>query len=225
MRAIALGPRIGAAASAMRNAGGSVRTLFGQAFDVGEIRAFNREAAGSRDSQWARANKLIPGIVYGYSGAGVDAAQKVYVNDADLRREVVKRGQSFYNTLFDVWVAAAAAEVSNSLRAKVTRLLNQLDPSVGPVLIHCCRVLEDGTRERVLPRDFQIHPFRPKAICINWLRYRVNSYPGTLINIPLRAMNEERCPGIKEGGWLLPLNHFVRESGGSSGHSLIIFIS
>ena len=55
-----------------------------------------------------------------------------------------------------------------------------------------------------------MHPFRPKAICINWLRYRPGTYPGVLIDIPLRAINEERCPAIKEGGWLLELTSKVR---------------
>ena len=67
-----------------------------------------------------------------------------------------------------------------------------------------------GRRQRVLPRDFQVHPFRPKAICINWLRYRPGAYPGALIDIPLKAINEERCPAIKEGGWLLELTSKVR---------------
>jgi hypothetical protein len=63
----------------------------------------------------------------------------------------------------------------------------------------------------VLPRDFQLHPFRPKAISINWLRYRVGAYPGAKIDIPLKSFNEERCPGIKEGGWLLELVHKARD--------------
>lgn len=68
----------------------------------------------------------------------------------------------------------------------------------------------NGKKQRVLPRDFQVHPFKPKAICINWLRYRPGAYPGARIDIPLKAFNEERCPAYKEGGWLLELVHKVR---------------
>jgi len=93
----------------------------------------------------------------------------VYVREADLRREVNKRGETFTNTLFDLVI--------------------------------------DGKKQRVLPRDFQVHPFKPKAICINWLRYREGAYPGVRIDIPIKPFNEERCPGIKEGGWLLELTH------------------
>ena len=76
----------------------------------------------------------------------------------------------------------------------------------------------DGVPQRVLPRDFQIHPFRPKAICINWLRYRVGSYPGVRIELPLKSVNEERCPGLKEGGWLLELTNKVSAPSGGQAY-------
>lgn len=65
----------------------------------------------------------------------------------------------------------------------------------------------DGVTQRVLPRDFQVHPFRPKAIAINWLRYRPGAYPGAKLEIPLKTFNDERCTAFKEGGWLLELIH------------------
>jgi large subunit ribosomal protein L25 len=67
----------------------------------------------------------------------------------------------------------------------------------------------DGRVEVVLPRDVELHPFRPKIICVNWLRYRPGRHPGVKLSLPLRAVNEERCPGLKEGGWLLELMHKV----------------
>lgn len=83
-------------------------------------------------------------------------------------------------------------------------LLTSPRPSLSP----CSpRSTIDGERVRALPRDFQVHPFRPKAISINWLRYRAGAYPGVKLDIPLKSFNEERCPGIKEGGWLLELVH------------------
>jgi large subunit ribosomal protein L25 len=70
-------------------------------------------------------------------------------------------------------------------------------------LHHCSHI--DGKVERVLPRDFQMHPFKPKIICVNWLRYRPGTYPGVKVELPLKSFNDERCPGFKEGGWLLEL--------------------
>lgn len=80
------------------------RTLFGQKFEVGEIHAIRREATGSREAQAARRKQLIPGIVYGYDEAGNDTTELIYIREADLRREVNKRKECFYNTLFDMCV-------------------------------------------------------------------------------------------------------------------------
>lgn len=61
----------------------------------------------------------------------------------------------------------------------------------------------DGKIEKVLPRDVQLHPFKPKIISVNWIRYIPGRYPGTKLEIPLKTINEERCPALREGGWLL----------------------
>lgn len=68
----------------------------------------------------------------------------------------------------------------------------------------------DGKKQRVIPRDFRVHPFRAKALSINWLRYREGAYPGVRIEIPLKSINGERCPALKEGGWLIELTSKVR---------------
>ena len=63
----------------------------------------------------------------------------------------------------------------------------------------------DGALEVVLPRDVQLHPFRQKVVAVNWLRYRPGRHPGVKLGLPLVALNEERSPGLREGGWLLEL--------------------
>jgi hypothetical protein len=52
-----------------------------------------------------------------------------------------------------------------------------------------------------------MHPFKPKFISCNFFRYRAGRAPGVKVDLPLRAVNEERCPAYKEGGWLLELIH------------------
>jgi len=68
-------------------------------------------------------------------------------------------------------------------------------------------IVVDGKSYRVLPRDLQLHPFRKKFICCNWYRYVPGRHPGTKVDIPLVTVNEERCPALKEGAWLLQLVH------------------
>lgn len=98
--------RLGAAAAGCAACGvGGARHLFGQAFDVGEIEAVRRGMSGSRSAQWARRNKLIPGIIYGPDDQGRRTIpEKIYVREADLKRELNKRGGSFTNTLMDMYV-------------------------------------------------------------------------------------------------------------------------
>lgn len=45
---------------------------------------------------------------------------------------------------------------------------------------------------------------------MNFLRYNPGSKPGTRLNIPFKAINEDKCKGIKDGGWLMFLNFSVR---------------
>lgn len=68
-------------------------------------------------------------------------------------------------------------------------------------------VTVDGKTYRVLPRDLQLHPFKPKFIACNWYLYVPGKYPGTKVDLPLVVANEERCPAIKDGAWLLQLVH------------------
>lgn len=100
-------------------------------------------------------------------------------------------------------VAAEARVVvsADALRAELHRrrdafLCTTVDLSLG-----------DSTVVRVLPRDLQLHPFRPKVIACNWLALRPGRYPGVRLDVPLRPVNEERCPAYREGGWLLELVH------------------
>lgn len=76
--------------------------LLGQKYEVASIRAVRRETVGKRNAQWARMNDLIPGIIYGGGSSKHTEVIKIYVPEADLRREVHKRKMTFLNTLFDV---------------------------------------------------------------------------------------------------------------------------
>lgn len=80
------------------------RHLFGQTFDVGEMHASRRRTVGSRQAQASRSRHEIPGIVYGHGPLGSETTDLVFVHESDLRREVNKRKDAFYNTLFDLCV-------------------------------------------------------------------------------------------------------------------------
>ena len=48
---------------------------------------------------------------------------------------------------------------------------------------------------------------------LSFFRYRPWIRPGTKLSLPLRAINEDKCPGIKDGGWLLFMNYSVSNWG------------
>lgn len=58
----------------------------------------------------------------------------------------------------------------------------------------------DGTKHKVLPKDFQREPVRDFFTHVDFLRIGKNTK--VTVEIPVHYMNEEECPGIKVGGVL-----------------------
>ena len=56
----------------------------------------------------------------------------------------------------------------------------------------------DGARERVLLRDFQMHPWKPQVLHVDF--QRIDPTKKIHMYVPLHFMNEEISPGVKTGG-------------------------
>lgn len=63
------------------------------------------------------------------------------------------------------------------------------------------------TKERVLPRDFQLDPVKDFLIHIDFLRVSKDSVIS--VEVPVHFHNEEKSPGIKKGGVLNIVRHAV----------------
>jgi large subunit ribosomal protein L25 len=65
----------------------------------------------------------------------------------------------------------------------------------------------EGTKIRVLPRDFQLDPVMDLAVHVDFLRVK----PGTRVrvDVPVRFLNESAAPGIKRGGVLNIVRHTI----------------
>ena len=163
------------------------RGMFGQTFDVQsmEVRKRAEFEMGTRASVKLRAQQLIPGVLYGPKMSGGKAETvPIILPTSEVRRWHLRLGSKLENTLFDVTL--------------------------------------DGEVVRCLPRDIQIHPgtlvfcsiFRApsqflsivtvsrEVISMNFMRYHPNTAPGARIEIPFKTINEDRSPGLKEGGWV-----------------------
>src|SRR3982750_2782446 len=56
----------------------------------------------------------------------------------------------------------------------------------------------DSSRERVLLRDFQMHPWKPQVLHVDFQRIDPNKK--IHMYVPLHFINEEISPGVKTGG-------------------------
>jgi large subunit ribosomal protein L25 len=56
----------------------------------------------------------------------------------------------------------------------------------------------EGNKEQVLLRDFQMHPWKPIALHVDF--QRIDKNKKIHMKVPLHFVNGDICPGVKEGG-------------------------
>lgn len=56
----------------------------------------------------------------------------------------------------------------------------------------------DGTKQRVIPRDYQLDPLRDRPLHVDFLR--LGEGATIRVKVPVRVRNAEASPGIKRGG-------------------------
>jgi large subunit ribosomal protein L25 len=66
----------------------------------------------------------------------------------------------------------------------------------------------DGTKHRVIPRDFQLDPVKDQPMHVDFLRVA----EGALIrvNVAVHVLNAEQSPGVKRGGAVNVVTHTVQ---------------
>lgn len=65
----------------------------------------------------------------------------------------------------------------------------------------------DGTKHRVIPRDYQLDPVKDFPIHVDFLRVGANSVLNVEVSVVF--INEEKSPGLKRGGTLNVVRHAV----------------
>ena len=86
------------------------------------------------------------------------------------------------------------------------RLLNKLLHQ-GGFFSTLFDVKVNGKAERVLARDVQFDPVSDKPVHIDFLR--VSAATSVHVEVTVHFLNEDKCPGIKEGGVLNVVRHEV----------------
>ena len=65
----------------------------------------------------------------------------------------------------------------------------------------------DGAKESVLLRDFQMHPYKPLVLHVDF--QRVDATHKVHLKVPLHFVNADTAPGVKLGGGVV--NHILTE--------------
>src|SRR5438874_13692865 len=65
----------------------------------------------------------------------------------------------------------------------------------------------DGTKERVIPRDFQLDPVKDLPVHVDFLRLGEGAQ--IRVRIPVHVKNAEQAPGVKRGGTVNIVTHSV----------------
>jgi large subunit ribosomal protein L25 len=65
----------------------------------------------------------------------------------------------------------------------------------------------EGTKHRVIPRDFQLDPVKDFPIHVDFLR--LGEGASVRVNIPIHVINAEQSPGLKRGGTVNMVRHTI----------------
>jgi large subunit ribosomal protein L25 len=65
----------------------------------------------------------------------------------------------------------------------------------------------DGTKHRVIPRDFQLDPIRDFPIHVDFMR--LGEGATIRVHIPIHVMNADAAPGVKRGGAVNIVTHAI----------------
>ncbi|MTI19019.1 50S ribosomal protein L25/general stress protein Ctc [Rhodobacteraceae bacterium RKSG542] len=77
----------------------------------------------------------------------------------------------------------------------------------GGFLSHIGTIDLNGEKISVIAKDFHLHPVKDFLMHVDFLRVAADAE--LTVEIPVRFLNEETCPGIKRGGVLNIVRHTV----------------
>ncbi len=75
----------------------------------------------------------------------------------------------------------------------------------GKFLTTLCEVEVDGSRIRVIPRDFQIDPVRDVPVHVDFMR--LGKGATIRVRVPIHMVNADQSPGVKRGGTVNIVTH------------------
>jgi large subunit ribosomal protein L25 len=77
----------------------------------------------------------------------------------------------------------------------------------GHFLTTVCSLDVDGTKHRVIPRDFQLDPVKDHPLHVDFLRLGEGAL--VRVRVPIHVKNADQAPGIKRGGTVNIVTHTI----------------
>jgi large subunit ribosomal protein L25 len=77
----------------------------------------------------------------------------------------------------------------------------------GHFLTTVCNLDVDGTKHRVIPRDFQLDPVKDHPLHVDFLRLGEGAL--VRVRVPIHVKNADLAPGIKRGGTVNIVTHTI----------------
>ncbi len=77
----------------------------------------------------------------------------------------------------------------------------------GHFLTTVCNLDVDGTKHRVIPRDFQLDPVMDNPLHVDFLR--LGEGARVRVRVPIHVTNTDQAPGIKRGGTVNIVTHTI----------------
>jgi large subunit ribosomal protein L25 len=75
------------------------------------------------------------------------------------------------------------------------------------ILSHIYDLNINGKKQKALIRDIQLHPITDRPVHVDFMRISEKSEVN--VDVPVKFLNEDKCPGIKQGGVLNILRHAI----------------
>ncbi len=106
------------------------------------------------------------------------------------------------------WVPAViygGDEEPANIKMKYNQVLKAYN--TGNIIDVMCIVKLEGKDQQVIGRDIQVDPIKDLPMHVDLMR--IDAKTRVTVNIPVRFLNEETCPGLKAGGVLNVVRHEV----------------
>ncbi|MEO1041509.1 MAG: 50S ribosomal protein L25/general stress protein Ctc [Pseudomonadota bacterium] len=133
-------------------------------------------------------------------------ADNATVFDCELRKRSGTGGSRAVRR--DGWVPAVlygGEEQPANIKLRYNQILKAYQ--TGKLIDVLSYIDLDGSKQTVIGRDIQVDPVKDLPMHVDFMR--VSAKTRVTVNVPVRFLNDDTCPGLKAGGVLNVVRHEV----------------